>query len=176
MNNQTECRSCKEPLIQGAKWCPHCQRPQSVIRAIMSPQALILTLLIVGGYWYVTTVSMATAMEGVGGKAIYDTHEKLEIAESSFSLSEQKCDTCIYVIGLVKNTTNTPWSNIHFQVSFMDGDGKVVDVINDEDNDFVLGPNSEGRFKISGKASVDIDKYKSHEVTITKANPDSTWY
>lgn len=176
MSTEMECRSCKEKIVNGAKWCPHCQRPQSIVRAFISPQALIITLILVGGYWYLTFATMEKALGQAGGTSIYETHEQLEIVESSFSLSKQGCEACVYVIGIIKNATNSPWSNIHFQAAFMDSRGKTIDVINDEDSDFVLGPNSEGKFKISGKAVSDFASYESHTVKITKANPDSQWY
>ncbi len=181
MADQKACRSCKELISKEAKWCPHCHRPQSIIRAIVPPQALFVVALALGGYWYLTFSAMEetmSSMGGINGKAIYDATTKLAITDSSFSFSPSKsgCNACIYTIGTVKNNTTTAWGKLHFQVTYLDADGKVIDVINDDDSDFVVGPNSEGKFKISGKASADASKYKSHQIKISKATPDTSWF
>lgn len=176
MSNEVECRSCKERIAEGAKWCPHCQRPQSLFRALISPQALIVVAVVVGGYWYVSMATMETAMDSMGGQAIYQGSEQLEIIESSFSVTKSKCESCVYIIGEVENKTERPWSNVHFQVALMDENGEVIDVVNDEDSDFVLGPNSSGMFKVSGSATHSADRYHSHTIKITKASPDNSWY
>ena len=178
MNNQRECRSCKELISKDAKWCPHCHRPQSIIRSIVPPQALFIIIVTLGGYWYLTNSAMENTMSNMANKAIYQGGKQLEITDSSYHFSPTKtgCDSCLYTIGTVKNNTTTAWRSIHFQVTYKDADGKVVDVINDDDTDLVVGPNSEGKFRISGKASADQDSYKTHEIKITKANPDMGWY
>jgi hypothetical protein len=178
MNNNKQCRNCKETIAEEAKWCPHCHRPQSIIRAILPPQAIAVVIIAIGGYWYLTYAAMEDTFSQIRPEIIYGGGDQLEIAESSFDISPSKsgCESCIYIIGSVKNNTETAWSNIHFEVTYMDENGKTIDVINDDDSDFVVGPNTAGEFKISGKASADLSKYKTHEIKITKASPDTGWY
>ena len=57
---------------------------------------------------------------------------------------------------------------------FIQKDG--VDVLNDEGSDLVVGPGTERKFKVSGKASADVAEYQSNKVEITKASPDNSWY
>lgn len=178
MSDKKACRSCKEPISEGAKWCPHCHRPQSPLRAILHPQALAVVIIALLGYWYLTFSAMQNTMSQMDQEAIYEGGDELEILESSFSIGPSKsgCEPCVYTIGKVKNNTSTAWGNIHFQASYRDAEGKVIDVTNDEDSDFILGPNSEGRFKMSGRASADRASYKTHTLKITKASPDKEWY
>jgi hypothetical protein len=165
-------------IREDAKWCPHCHRPQSILRALFPPQAIIIVLLALGGYWYLSYAAMQDTMTSMGGDVVYEGGDQLVISNSSFKFSPTKsgCESCVYIIGTVKNNTTTAWTNIHFEVTYMDAGGEVVDVINDDDSDFVLGPSMEGKFKISGKASGDTSSYKKHNIRITRASPDRGWY
>jgi len=140
--------------------------------------AIVVVLVALLGYGYLTERSMENTFEAMGGKAIYSGNGQLEITESNMQVGKtgKGCDACVTVIGKVKNHSKTPWANIHFQAELMDANGKVIDVINDKDSDFVVGPESEGSFKISGRASAASASYHSHRVKITKAGPDQKWY
>ncbi len=126
MDNQKECRSCKELIAKAAKWCPHCHRPQSILRAIIPPQALFIVVVALVGYWYLSYAAMESTMDKMSSKAIYSGDEQLEIVDSSYNFSPSKsgCNSCVYTIGTVKNKTTSAWKNIHFQVTYLDVNGK----------------------------------------------------
>ncbi len=175
MDNTKQCRCCKEDIPADASLCKYCRQPQSLFRALLPLQTIVVIAIFLGAYLYITeTVSDSVAQ--FSGQAIYEGGDQLHIRDTSFRISKQGCEICIATMGTIANTTETAWTNIHFQVTYSNKSGEVVDVVNDEDIDLVVGPNAERRFKASGRASAEPAHYHSHKVEITKASPDHSWY
>ncbi|WP_339899705.1 hypothetical protein [uncultured Gilvimarinus sp.] len=170
-----ECRSCKETILDKATWCPKCHRPQSILRALIPPQALAVIILALGGYWLVTVQAMEESMAQFSSDPIYEGANQLTVRDTSFNVTKNGCEACVSTIGTIKNNTETPWARIHFQVTYYNEENEVVDVFNDEDSDLIVGPMSERKFKVKGKASVELDEYHHNSVSIIKASPDSRW-
>ena len=170
-----ECRSCKESILEKASWCPKCHRPQSIFRAIIPPQALAVILIALGGYWFITVQAMEASMAQFNNDAIYDGGDQLTISDTSIKVTKSGCEICVSTIGTIKNNTDTPWAGLHFQVTYFNAEGEVVDVFNDEDSDLVIGPRLERQFKVKGKASAELSEYDHNSVVIIKASPDSRW-
>ena len=171
-----ECRCCKETISDGAIWCPKCHRPQSFIRELIPPQAIAVILIALSGYWFVTDRASEKSMAQFNSEPIYEGGNQLVISDTSLTITESNCETCITTIGTIKNNTDTAWSNIHFQVTYLNSANEIIDVQNDEDMDLVVGPNSELKFKVKGKAATKLSDYDHNSVVIIKASPDRSWY
>jgi len=176
MENNKKCRACKEEIHQDATWCPKCNRPQSVLRAIFPPQALSLLFIGLFGYWYLTYSAMEDSVNQFTANAIYNVSEILEVYETSIKIKKEGCETCVTTLGKIKNTSTQAYGNIHFEVTYYNSENSVVDVINDKVTDLVVGPNSEGAFRVKAKSAAEESEYSSVQVKITKAKPDAGWY
>jgi len=170
-----ECRSCKENINDNSSWCPKCQRPQSILRALIPPQAIAVILIALGGYWFVTMQAMEDSMAQFKNESIYEGGDELTLSNIDFKVTKDGCKTCVSTIGTIRNNTETPWANFHFQVTYYNSENEVIDVLNDEDSDLIIGPNLERKFKVKGKASAELSQYHHNSVVITKASPDSQW-
>jgi hypothetical protein len=51
--------------------------------------------------------------------------------------------------------SNQAYGSIHLHVAYRDTDGKIIDVVNDEDNDLIVGLKSDGRFRDKAKSAAD---------------------
>jgi len=176
MENSKKCRACKEEINKEASWCPKCSRPQSTLRAIFPPQAI--TLLVIGlvGYWYLTYSAMEDSFDKLSTNAIYEVSEILEVSDTSIQIKKEGCETCITTLGKIKNSSTQAYGNIHFQVTYYNSNNSPVDVVNDKNSDLVVGPNSEGAFRVKAKSAAEASEYSRVEVKITKAKPDVGWY
>jgi len=132
-------------------------------------------LVVLGGYWFITAQAMEESLAQFSNEAIYEGGEELTVSDISFKVTKDGCETCVSTMGTVKNNTNEPWANIHFQVTYFNSENEVVDVLNDEDSDLIVGPNLERKFKIKSKATAELSEYHHNSVVITKASPDSRW-
>lgn len=176
MEKLKNCRTCKEEINASASWCPKCHRPQSIFRAILPPQALAILFIGFGGYWYLTNQAMEESFNQFTSEAVYETAEFLDVSETSIQIKKEGCETCITTLGKITNNSDQAYSSIHFEATYYNSEDTVVDVINDEDNDLVVGPNSEGRFRVKAKSAAEADQYIRSVVKITKAKPDTSWY
>ncbi|NOQ76787.1 MAG: hypothetical protein GQ475_03135, partial [Methylococcaceae bacterium] len=128
------------------------------------------------GYWYLTMSAMEDTFDQFSSNAIYEVSEIFEISETSIQIKKDSCKTCVTTLGKIKNISTQAYGNIHFQVSYYNSDGIVIDVVNDEDNDLVVGPNTEGAFRVKASSAAEASEYSRAEVKVTKAKPDTGWY
>lgn len=170
-----ECRSCKETIADQASWCPRCHRPQARFRAWFSPQALTLVAFALAGYWLITFAALRSSMTELAGGSIYDGGDQLTLGELRIRTSEAGCDACVSLTGTLTNRSEVAWSNLHFQVTYYDSAGQVIDVHNDRAADLTLGPGLTRRFRVKGKAGAAPGEYHHSEVVVTKASPDNRW-
>lgn len=176
MENSKKCRTCKEEINATASWCPKCHRPQSIFRAIFPPQAFAILLIGFGGYWYLTNQAMEDSLSQFTSAAVYETTAFLEVSETSIQIKKEGCESCVTTLGKITNKSDQAYGSIHFEVTYYNSDDSVIDVVNDEDNDLVIGPKAEGRFRVKATSSAEPDQYTRSEVKITKAKPDTSWY
>lgn len=176
MKTTKQCRACKEDINASASWCPKCHRPQSAIRALIAPQALVILVAGLAGYWYFTNQAMEGSFDQFSSDAIYETSGILEISEVSMQVGKSGCKTCVTTLGKITNQSDQPYSSIHLEVTYYNEAGKVIDVVNDENMDLVIGPGADGRFRVKTTPASEADQYARSEVRVTKAKPDRSWY
>jgi len=176
MEGATNCRTCKEEIKEGATWCPHCSRPQSVLRAVFPPQAIVLFIIGFVGYWFVTFQAMEDSFDQFSNEPIYEAASVINVSDINIQFNNSGCETCVTTTGKLENTSDQAYADLHFQVTYFDSENNTIDVVNDSDNDLIIGPKSEGAFRVKAKAATDVSKYIKSEVKITKAKPDSSWY
>jgi uncharacterized protein (UPF0212 family) len=176
MGTTKQCRACKEEINASASWCPKCHRPQSVIRALIAPQALVILVAALAGYWYFTNQAMEGNFDDLSSDAIYETVGILEVSEVSMQVGKSGCKTCVSTLGKITNQSDKPYTGIHLEVTYYNEDGKIIDVVNDENMGLVIGPGAEGRFRVKTTPASDADQYAKSEVRVTKAKQDRSWY
>ena len=119
---------------------------------------------------------MEDSFDQLTSQAVYETTSLLDVSETSIQIKKEGCETCITTLGKITNKSDQAYGNIHFEVTYYNLEDVVIDVINGQDNDLVVGPNSEGRFRIKAKSASEADQYARSAVKITKAKPDTSWY
>jgi hypothetical protein len=176
MEGTKNCRTCKEDIKKGATWCPHCSRPQSILRAIFPPQAIVLFSIGFVGYWLVTYQAMEDSFDQFSNQPVYEAHSVIGISDIQIQFNNSGCEACVTTIGRLKNTSEQAYADLHFQVTYFDSENNPIDVVNDSNNDLIIEPMSEGAFRVKAKAASEVSKYARSEVKITKAKLDSSWY
>ena len=96
--------------------------------------------------------------------------------DASIQIKKEGCETCVTTLGKIKNTSTQAYGNIYFQVTYYNSDNFVIDVVNDNDRELIVGPNSDGAFRVKAKGAAEASEYSRVEVKITKAKPDTSWY
>jgi hypothetical protein len=170
-----ECRNCKETIADLAAWCPRCHRPQSRFRAWFSPQALTVVAFALAGYWALTFAALHSSVTELTGGSIYDGGDQLTLGDLRFRTSEEGCDACVSLTGTVTNRSEVAWSNLHFQVTYYDAGGEVIDVHHARAANLALGPGLTRRFRVKDQAGAEAGRYHHSEVVVTQASPDNPW-
>ena len=84
----------------------------------------------------------------------------------------------VSVIGVVTNQTAFGWKNIGMEAQFLDGNGKMIDVIVADGGyrGFTVLPHSEASFKIEGRAIREEQEYKSTKVFVRTGKDIATLF
>jgi len=97
----------------------------------------------------------------------------ISVVESKSHYRVEKEIAYVSCIGTLTNTSDVSWENLHFQVSFYNSSGEMIDTLADHDYSLVLLPHSGAPFRIRGRADKTADQYVRHKVEVTWAKDAS---
>ena len=164
MAEHKECIVCGEQIRTVARKCSHCQSWQSKWKPDAThPLYAMVYLLIV-------FVALAFFYRAILFRTDFVPGESnLEVEKSQIHFTPDDRGGYISVIGTIRNTGNTTWEDVHFEVRFYDADDNLIDTISENDYDLVALSNDVTAFRIRGRADKPQQLYTRHEVRIKKA-------
>lgn len=169
MEETKPCRLCGESVKSSARVCPHCHQWQSwwsMSQASPAVFAWLSAAVVIAVFWSMSSSIMRRNF-------LYETEGALTITESRFEFARMESQWFITTLGTIRNNTDKTWTNLHFAVRYYNNEGKMVDVINENQYHLVIAPRSEAAFRVRAQAATEQGQYARHEVRITKAEEDS---
>ena len=172
MSDQIEknCTACDKRISAAAKKCPYCQTWQSAWGAqTPKPIFLLLIIFLVFGFW--GTMRFLGFQEKCNVSYSH-FQNPITVMDSDFHLTaESSKDKELHwmstvTIGHIKNSTDSPWKKIRFEIQFFDKSGKMIDSTARLNDDLLIPPHGNVSFKVIGIAVHDKELYASHKVYI----------
>jgi hypothetical protein len=161
-NEQTKvCPLCAETIKAAARVCPHCRYWQKQW-SFRSPAVSVIFFVAV--CFVVLFYLDAFYGQLFGQKRDFTPYQnQITIVNSETSFRIANSNLMVSVIGVVTNQTAFGWKNIGMEAQFLDGNGKMIDVIVADGGywGFTVLPHSEASFKIEGRAIREEQEYKS---------------
>ena len=163
-----QCHSCCEDIKPKAKQCPYCQCYQSNYqKLIRSPTVGVIIGISVVWVFFGWMIG-----ERIESNAIYNPHESLVVKDTRIQFQDASCGKQVVVLGKITNKSESPLTDIVFDVEFYDEAGKLIDALSDTEYDLVIPSGSIKSFKIVGKSGANEALYSSHKISVAKAEPD----
>jgi hypothetical protein len=163
------CRACKSPIEPGASKCPHCLAWQSrLLPDPQSPRGVVVLLAPFLMFIVLLVIFTSSKLEIVGPQLA-----DFEIVESEMSFSE--CcggNHFIGVVGRLRNSGGVSGKAPHFEASFYNADGELVDSVADHSYSLIIAPQDEATFRVRGAAQRPEAEYDSYKVRITAIRQD----
>lgn len=179
MPDTRTCKACAEEIRAAARICPHCRQNQwllfsrSPLIAIPLSVLLFLGVLVAG----LAMLSPNKAMFTPGAR-FQDHAGDLAVRDSSFEFAD--CGTCkgalqVTTVGMLDNTGERGWKELHFEVRYFDAQGELIDTVSSWEYAMVVPAGGEAAFRVKAAAAVPKDAYASHEVIVKHAEDLDAW-
>lgn len=130
MSEMKQCYAYGEEVKSTAKRCPHCQTWLRKWGIDPSDPKFVIWWIVIVITVIVTTI-LATAIFKSEDKKFHDYRSRLTITESKLHYSYEECCSSVSVLGKIKNESDIPWEDIHFEVQFYDSENKLIDTFSE---------------------------------------------
>ncbi len=174
MRNEAEtklCKTCFEETDARARICPHCgvrQWPNKWRHLLPRLAVGVLVLVALLGFPGWMTSSFEKLASPEDDDMAHGVH--IDVTQSEMFYGESKDGPTVFVVGKIKNNSDTTLEYIEMEVEFRDAEGKLIDVqVESHYLDRIL-PGGEMAFKFRGLADLPRERYASYEVFVRSAD------
>src|SRR5690242_2478766 len=123
------CPFCAEVIKARAKLCPHC-RQWLTLKSFRHPLVMMLTHVVPAlGMWLVLTMALFSNLENFQNPKPYYSEfpDALKIVESRMNWAQTDKGPCVFLTGVLTNTSPVAWKSVEFDCRFFDAAGVLVD-------------------------------------------------
>lgn len=164
------CPLCAETIKAAARVCPHCRKIQR--RGLFITKydllALAMPLLVLGTFFLLDQMFAK-------GRSFSPSRDKIEVLSSQMMVGDCGYSTNVVVSGILTNRSDYAWQMIEFEVRYLDGSGKIIDVDSGSDG-FTVLPHSDHSFHLTLYSRQSIPEHTSHKILIRSATDQNAWF
>jgi hypothetical protein len=170
-NEQTKvCPLCAETIKAAARVCPYCRKTQR--RGFFINRFDLLA--IVTGLLFSGTMVLIFNMFG-SGRSFSPGRDKLEVLNSQLSVESSSVSTNVVMTGILTNRGDHAWKDLGFEVRYLDGSGKIVDVDSGGDY-FTVASHGDHSFHVLLGSRRSIPEYAIYQVKVRSATDPGRWF
>lgn len=163
------CPMCAETIKAAAKVCPHCRKIQMRWLFITRYDWLVLAAVAL----FIGTLFLFIKLVS-GGRSFSSSRDKITVLDSQLAVDAGIGYTNVVVSGVLTNSSDYAWQLGEFEVRFLDGSGKIVDVRKGFDR-FTVLPRSDHSFHLT-LFSGSIPEHASRKIMIRSAKDPNAWF
>ncbi len=172
MPETKSCKTCAEDIRTAARVCPHCRQGQSIFWSrspfVVFPLSGLLFIVIL-------FVIMPDRAILTPGAEFSDHVDQVVVRGSSFEFSDCNGTSHVSTVGMLDNTGEHGWKELHFEVRYFNEIGDLIDTVSSKAYSLILPPSGETAFRVKGAAARDRDEYVSHRVIVKHATDLAAW-
>jgi len=175
MTETKTCKACAEDIRAAAKICPRCRQSQWLL---FSRSPLIVIPLSALLFYAILALMTPDRMVFTPGAKFQDHAGEIVVRESSFGFGD--CGTCksalqVTTVGVLDNTGEHTWKELHFEVRYLDAAGQLIDTVSSREYSMVVPAGGEVAFRVKAAAAKPKDAYASHRVIVKHAEDFDAW-
>jgi hypothetical protein len=159
------CPLCAETIKAAARVCPYCRKSQKRFLFINRFDVLA----IVTGLVFIATIGLIVDYFD-NGRSFSSSRNKIAVLNSQLAVARN-----VVMTGVLTNKSEFAWRNFEFEVRYLDGSGKLVDVDTGSD-DFVVLSHGDHSFHLNFSPRRTIPEHASYQVTVRSASAPGRWF
>ena len=164
------CPFCVESIEVKAKLCPHCHQ-WLTLKSFRHPLVMLLVHVVpMTVVWIVFAALIFSSMDRLQNPKPYYSEfpGSLKIIESRMNWAQTEKGLCIYITGVLTNTSPVTWRGSEFDCRFFDSRGVMLDA--DNGHGYVtIQPHDDAAFRISVIPIAPTNNYASFQVSVGNA-------
>jgi predicted nucleic acid-binding Zn ribbon protein len=171
------CPFCAEAIKAAAKLCPHC-RQWLTWKSFRHPLVMLVTHLVpLLGLWVVMMVAGFSLLDEFQNPKPYYSGfpNALQIVESRMNWARADKGPCIYLTGVLTNTSPVAWRDVEFDCRFYDAAGVLVDAGTGHSY-FTACSNDNTAFRVSISPTAPTNMYASFKISVANARNAKAGY
>ena len=171
------CPFCAEAINLKAKLCPRC-RQWLTWRSFRHPVVMVLfhlvPLTIIWAGWGILLLSMLSSFQNP--KPYYSEFpNSLKILESRMNWVKTENGLCIYITGILTNTSQVTWNGTEFDCRFFDSHGLMIDAGTGRGY-FTVPPAEDAAFRVGINPTAPTNEYASFKIFVSNARNAKGWF
>ena len=164
------CKMCCMQIPVAARKCPYCLHWQYKLSMITFHPAFALATVTILPFAILLFLYLAIF------KPLFDSGEdfglyaeQIKVMESRIAFGESNSAPVVTVLGTMKNESGIDWTEVQFQVDFLNSEGNMVDAGQQREYFYVLPAGEESSFKVSFRREFPESRYASHRIRVIYA-------
>ena len=171
------CPFCVESIEVKAKLCPHCHQ-WLTLKSFRHPLVMLLVHVVpMTVVWIVFAALIFSSMDRLQNPKPYYSEfpNSLKVLESQMNWTQTEKGPCIYITGVLTNTSPITWRGPEFDCRFFDSRGVMLDACVGHNYGTVL-PSDDAAFRVAVIPVSPTNDYVSYKIFVSNARNTKGWY
>jgi hypothetical protein len=161
------CPHCAETIKPAAKVCPHCRYWQKTWSLYNAKLLGVFGLAVLAVYSVIMGVFFDSMFEK--GHDFAEHRNQIRVVTSTMNFSQTDKEPYITTVGLLTNSSEFAWKEVHLEAQYFDDNGKLIDTGIERNFEVVVMPHAEVAFRIRTLADKPESSYVSHKIFVRTA-------
>jgi len=164
------CPLCTETIKAAAQVCPYCRRNQGRgwFLSRYDLLAMVTALLFIGAL--VVTGNFFNT-----GRSYASSRDKIEVLNSQLMVDVSGEARNVGMTGILTNKSDYAWHDLAFEVRYLDGSGKLLDVDSGSE-DFTVLAHTDHSFHLDFASRKSAPEHASYKVIVRSAREPGRWF